>query len=273
MRSALYLRIFAGGIGLTLLLLGLTPAGASSANISHSYNTNGAVQAGTIVSLDSNNKDYVVPANTDNGKRLLGVAVAKDDSLIAVDAADDKTQVATSGVATVLVSTLNGDIKVGDQIAVSPFNGVGMKATEGGYIIGLAQTSFDSSSDVATTKTVNDKDGKPTKVAFGYARLSVSIGAGTTEGGGPELSGIQKLTKSLTGHVVSTARIIIGVIIAVVALIAIITLVYASIYGGIISIGRNPLAKFAVFRTMTSVMIMVALIALISSLLIFFLLR
>lgn len=273
MRKLSYLRQLAGGIGLFLILLGLAPVGASSANISHSYNTNQTVKPGSLVSLDSQNKDYVVLANTENGKKLLGVAVNSDDSLIAVDASSDKTQVATSGEATTLVSTLNGDINVGDQIAVSPFSGVGMKATDGGYIIGLAQTSFNANSPGATEETVKDKDGKSSQVSFGYVRINVAIGSGTTQGGGPQLSGLQKITKSLTGHVVSTARIIIALIIAIVALAALVTLVYASIYGGIISIGRNPLAKFAVFRTMSSVLVMVAFIALIASGLIFLLLR
>ncbi len=53
-------------------------------------------------------------------------------------------------------------------------------------------------------------------------------------------------------------------------MLALITLIYASIYGSIVSIGRNPLAKYAVFRTLGSVLGLAALTAAISCLIIFF---
>jgi hypothetical protein len=93
-------------VGASLLGLGLAPAGASSANISHSYHSTDSITNGSIVSLDPTRSDYVELANTDNGSRLLGVAVAKDDSLLAVDPTEGAVQVATSGNATVLVSNL-----------------------------------------------------------------------------------------------------------------------------------------------------------------------
>jgi len=269
------LKFLPGGIVLTLfLLLNLAPAGASSANLSHSYSTTGQIAAGSLVSISGSKSTTVVKANSTNGKNLIGVVVNADDSLLAVDASQGKVQVATSGVASTLVSTLNGPIKAGDQVAVSPFSGIGMKNDGQSYVVGLAQTAFNSSTSGATSQTVTDKSGKQTNISIGYVRLNIAVGAGnTTNGGGPQLNGLQKITKSLTGHVVPTIRVIISLVIAIVALAAIITLVYASIYGGIISIGRNPLAKFAVLRTVSTVMGMVLVIAIISGSLIFMLLH
>jgi hypothetical protein len=156
---------------------------------------------------------------------------------------------------------------------VSPFNGIGMKAGPGTRIIGLAQTKFDSSSVGATSQSVKDKNGKSSSVQVGFVKISIAIGTSSTSASGPQINGIQRLAKSLTGHVVSTPRVIVSLIVATVALVALITLIYASIYGSIISIGRNPLAKYAVFRTLGSVLAMAALTALIAGLTIFFLLR
>ncbi len=255
------------------MLLGLTSASATSANISHSYNATTTIENGSIVSLDPDNSDNIEAASTANGSRLLGVAVASDDSLLAIDADVTKVQVATSGTATTLVTTLGGDIKVGDQIAVSPFEGVGMKASPGEHVIGLAQTAFSSSSEGARNQSITSKDGKKTEVALGYVRVSIAVGTAATAGGDEALNGLQRVAKGLTGHTVSTLRVVISIIVATVALIALITLIYASIYGGIISIGRNPLAKYAVFRTMGSVVGMAVLTAVIASMIIFFLLR
>jgi len=253
-----------------LLALNISPVGASSANISHSYAEDGHIPNGSLVSLDDQRSNYVQASNTSNGQRLLGVAVASNDSLLAVDATAGEVQVATSGTATVLVSNVDGNISVGDQIAVSPFNGVGMKAEAGDYIIGLAQTPFSNNSSGATSQSVTDRNGHNRTIQVGQIRVAIAVG---TASNANQLNALQRLGKSLTGHVVSTPRIIISLVVAIVAMVALITLVYASIYGTIISIGRNPLAKFAVFRSLTSVLGMVVATGLIASLTIFLLLH
>lgn len=257
---------------MALVLLGLAPAGASSANISHSYQASDTIKDGSIVSLDPGRSNYVVPANVNNGSQLLGVAVAGNDSLIAVDATPGAVQVATAGTASTLVSTLNGDIKVGDQVAVSPFNGVGMKAEAGSRVIGLAQTAFSDGTPGAATEVVKTRDGHQHSVKVGYVRLNIAIGTNASVLTN-DLNGLQKVVQSFTGRTVPTIRIIISLAVAVIALLALITLVYASIYGSIVSIGRNPLAKYAVFRTLGSVLGLALLTSVIAGLTIFFLLR
>jgi hypothetical protein len=256
----------------TLVVLGLAPVGASSANISHSFNSTDEVRIGSLVSLDSKQSDYVSLANSSNASKLLGVAVASNDSLLAVDAEEGKVQIATSGVANALASTLNGNIAVGDQIAVSPFDGVGMKASAGSKILGLAQTALNAGTDGVTTQSVTDKHGKTRQIIVGYVRINIGIGT-ATQGVDANLNSLQRLVRSITGHTVSAARAFISLAVAIVASLALITLIYASIYGSIVSIGRNPLAKYAVFRSLTSVLIMAVLTAGVASLTIFFLLR
>ncbi len=273
MRSSRHLRLLLIGISGALLLLGLAPAGASSANISHSFESSDQLSTGSLVSLDPERSDYVVSSSVDNGARLLGVVVGKNDSLLAVDETAGKVQVATSGNAKTLVSTLNGDIKVGDQISVSPFTGVGMKAAKGSRIIGLAQSSFSSTSEGADSQEVTDKDGESKQVSVGFVSINIAIGtnnSGTTD---EDLSALQKLGKSITGRTVSTVRVLVSLAVAIVAIISLVTLIYGSIYGGIISIGRNPLAKYAVYRTIGIVLIMVAITATIAGGTIYFLLR
>ncbi|MDL2342515.1 MAG: hypothetical protein QFB87_05580 [Patescibacteria group bacterium] len=265
-------RILTTGVLGSLILLGLSPAGASSANISHSYKSQSTIGSGSIVSLDKNTSDYVLPANTQNGSSLLGVAVAKNDSLLAVDENETGVQVATQGDAKTLVSDVNGDIKVGDQVGVSSFDGIGMKAGPGSRVIGLAQTAFTHSTSGASSQEVTDKSGDKKQIAVGYVSVSIAIGVNNTGSKAENLSALQKLGKSLTGHTVSNTRVLISLLVALVALFSLITLVYASIYGGIISIGRNPLAKYAVFRTMGAVFAMVGLIAAVAGVTIFLLL-
>lgn len=227
---------------------------ASSANISHSYKTSGNIPAGSLVSLNSKESGTIELTDPSNASRLVGVAVQTDESLLAVDASNLTTQVANSGTVEALVSTANGDIVVGEQIGVSPFKGIGMRAQDGTRIVGLAQSEFNSGSKGAVTRNIKDKSGKTQKVTVGFVRVSIAIGTATS--GKANLNGIQKLAQDIAGHPVSTARIVLSAAIAIIALAALITLIYGAIYGSIIAVGRNPLAKFAIFRTLTSVMFM-----------------
>lgn len=267
-----YLRLSAAGFVVTLLALSLSPAAASSANISHSYHATTAVKYGSLVSLDPKHSDYVIPANVDNGSQLLGIAVAENDSLIAVDSMSGAIQVATTGIASAFVSTLNGDINVGDAVGVSPFNGVGMKAEPGSRVIGLAQTGFSASTQGATTEKVTDKSGHARTVKLGYVRVNIAISTEAAASSGTS-NGLQRFVKALTGRTIPTERIVLSMAVAIVALLALITLVYASIYGSIVSIGRNPLAKYAVFRTLGAVLGLALMTTLLSGVIIYFLLK
>jgi hypothetical protein len=243
------------GLAASLLLLNLAPASASSANISHSYQSSSAIPAGSLVSLDSKKSDYVEPSNTNNAIRVFGVAVNSADSLLAVDASKGTVQVATSGTASALVSDVNGAIKVGDQVSVSPFDGIGMKAAAGSRVIGLAQSAFSSTSPGAQKQTVKDNSGKSKEISLGNLRVNISPGA-ATGGSDDAINGLQKLVRSLTGKIIPTARIIVALVITTVTLIALIALIYGSVYSTIISVGRNPLAKYAIYRSMGAVLAM-----------------
>jgi hypothetical protein len=274
MRQLRYLRLLPIVAGIILVVLSWPPANAASANISHSYSANTSIPDGSIVSLAPNQTGYVQPANTTNASRLLGVALNSKDSLLAVDPTSGGVQVAISGTVNTLVSTVNGNINVGDQISPSPFDGLGMEASAGLKVIGIAQTSFAYNSPQATTEEVKDKSGTSHKIKVGYIRLSIAVGTNTANGaGGSQANYLQKLLKSLTGRTISVIRILLSLMVATISLISLITLIYASIYGSIVSVGRNPLAKHAIFRTLTSVMVMALLTIAIASVTIYYLLR
>jgi hypothetical protein len=247
-------------------------AAATSANISHPYKSTVALQPGTLVSLDSQRSGYIVPANTSNGVRLIGVVVTSQDSLVAVDANSGMAQVAIRGTVNTLVSTVGGDIKAGDKISVSPFNGVGMKATGDYMAIGTAETAFNSHSQGVISQTVTDKSGQRRSIDVGYTRLDIAINSPTT-GPAKELSGFQKLGHSLTGRTLPTFRIVTSLIVALLTIVIVITLLYASVFGSVSSISRNPMAKRAVLGSLVSVLSMAGLTILLAGTIIFFLLR
>ncbi|MFI5271294.1 MAG: hypothetical protein ACHQT9_04605 [Candidatus Saccharimonadales bacterium] len=273
MRKQRYLRIFVIIWVIGLTSLSVVNVSATSADISHSYRiTSSNIPSGSLVSLDQNKSNYVVLANSDNTSRLLGVAVSKDSSLIVLDPATGTLQVAISGVVNGLVSTVNGPINIGDQITASPFNGVGMKALPGFRIVGIAQSTLNSSSQNVSTQEVTDKNGNKTTIEVGYVRINVTSGSNAS-GSSLGQNSIQKLAETIAGHPVSNIRIVLSILIALFAIIALSILIYASIHASIIAIGRNPLAQNSVFRTLATALALAAFTAAIACVAIVVILR
>lgn len=265
----------AGGTVLVLLLFTVStvPALAVQATVSHAYSSNAAIPAGSLVSLSVGKKGFVQPANISNATSLVGVVVGNNDSVLAINPGSyNSVQVVTSGTADVLASTINGAIKPGDQIAASAFNGIGVRARSGDKIIGLAQTSLTDASTPVTHQTVTDKKGNKHQVSIGYARVSIAVGIAASKNSAVS-NFLGKLAQGIAGHPVSLARVYLSAAIGILAALAIITLVYASIFGGIIAIGRNPLAKTAIMRSVTSVFVMVLALTAIALVSISFFLR
>lgn len=76
--------------------------------------------------------------------------------------------VVRSGTVTVNVTTLNGPIKYGDYITSSQIPGKGQKASESGYVLGIALATFDGTG-------ADQVDGPFGKVASGKIPVAIKI--------------------------------------------------------------------------------------------------
>ena len=247
------------------------PTDAMLAGVSYSFNAVNSVPDYSLVSLQAPNSNTIVLANSNNQKFLAGIAIGTSNSLIEIDTKNTKIHVVSSGSAEVAVSTVNGVIKKGDPVGVSPFDGIGMLANPGDEIIGYAQQTFNGQSRNSFQDKVKTKSGQITTVNIGYIPVYVSIGQDKNYA--QQLNVLQRMGRSLTGKTISTTRIIISLITAFVALVVLITLVYAAIYGSIISIGRNPLAKDSIYKTLAIVLVMVIAVTSLATVLIMYILQ
>ncbi|CAN5132478.1 hypothetical protein BH09PAT3_BH09PAT3_3620 [soil metagenome] len=252
----------------------LVQAATSTAkDISRSYNSLTELQPGSVVSTTKTDATTVEASNIDNANRLVGVVVPADTSLVAVDPDSSKAQVSSSGNVNVLVSTVNGAISKGDKIAVSPFSGIGMKSIDKGYVVGTALVGFNANSEGATDQKVIDKSGDSKDITVGYVQINLTPRFDSGADADAGLNSAQAFVKALTGHVVSTPRIIVSFVLATLTVVVISALMYAAIYGSIVSIGRNPLAKDSILRTLTRVLALALLIVAFAFGMIYLLLR
>lgn len=226
------------------------------------YASTEEIKSGSLVSLDEKVPTQVQLANPDRASRLLGVAVNPADAAINFSTGAKEVQVATAETAPTLVSTANGDVKSGDLIAPTFINGVGGKATVSSRVIGVAQADLTASTPGAKKQMVNPKDGDPREVTIAQVpvRIQLSDYAAPDKEKSVVPKIIQELSDSIAGKKVATIRILIGGAILIVALIAVSALIYSATRSSIISIGRNPLSKSAVQKSLIQIFILVMII-------------
>ena len=108
---------------------------------------NGPVANGDIVTTSSN--EYTL-STSPYDPQIFGVVSIHPAVYLKNTTAPDDTPVISSGVVLVRVSSQNGNIKAGDYITSSTMPGVGVKAVDNGYVLGLAEQNY-TSSDPKTT--------------------------------------------------------------------------------------------------------------------------
>ncbi len=235
-------------LGITFLLLGTSATAYALTTISQSYSTDKKLSIGSIVSLTDDSSDTVVAASTTNVDNLFGVVVNADSSLLTVsNRHGTQAQVATSGIASVLVSDMNGEIHKGDSITASPFEGLGMKATTNTKIIGVAQG--DPRNDTKNIQSYTDAEGNKQNVTLGEVSAAINAAYYFKQ---PDKSivpaAIQKVANALAGKKVDAIPILLAVAVFIITLVVVIIIIYSTVRSSIISVGRNPMSQSAVFR-------------------------
>lgn len=86
-----------------------------------------AIIAGTVVVLDTDRSNHVLPSDRAYDTRVAGVVSAKPGVLLG-EAGEGKVMVATTGRVRVRVGATNGPIRVGDLLVTSDKEGIAMRS-------------------------------------------------------------------------------------------------------------------------------------------------
>ncbi len=257
------------GVVLTLVLLSVAApavvsAATSQTNISsavtQSYNAEPGVQTGMIVKLDPKAPAAVEPLDAGSIGSLLGVVIpAANASIVLTPATTSQQQVlvATSGHYDVLVSNQNGPIKVGDYITISALSGIGMRANgDQVEVLGKAASAFSGASNVISSATLKSAPGSPTTVTIGLISVDVGIESNplfvrTTD----YVPGfLARVGSGVAGKPVNALRLYAGLAILLAAAFIAGSLLNSSVRGGMMAIGRNPLSRKSIIRSLIQAM-------------------
>lgn len=242
------------------LAFSIAPRTSALTSLSQGYSTNEKISLGSIVSLENNSTDHVIATTINAADSILGVVINGDNSLISLsNGKENQVQVATSGLTSVLVSDINGEIKQGDQITASPIKGVGMKATGNTKVVGIAQGSPINSSSEPQYYT--DSDGNQKSVRLGEVPVLINVAYFFKE---PEKTiipqAIQNIANAIAGKEVDTLPIIISSAIFIITVIIVSSIIFSMIRSSIISVGRNPMSQSAVYRDVVQLSVLVLVI-------------
>lgn len=213
--------------------------------------------AGMVVQLSNKSEGdpKVERATLEKADHIIGVATTVAESPVTIASGEQSVYVETSGDVSTFVSDINGEVKKGDLLTISPLNGILTK-----YIVG-SESTFGLAMEDAVSKpseayTIQTPEGeKSTNVA----KIQVNLDQKNLDNSSKSLSALEKFGQSVTGKQVSELRVIVGLIIFIIVLIAEAAILYGSISSAVTSIGRNPLASKTVKRELLKVMVMAAL--------------
>ena len=261
-----------------------TPAAAAAPvnitqAVTQSFNADPSVQLGMIVKLKDKDPSTVEPLTESTLTKLLGVVVAPNDSTVTITPAKATKQqvfVASSGQYVALVSNQNGAIKAGDFITASAIAGIGMKADEGqSVILGKAGGAFTGTANVIGKVALKNSLGKTTEVSLGRVMVVLDVSHNPLESKSTNYvpGFLARTAQSVTDKKVSAARIYLGL--AVLALTTVITgnLVYSGVRSGMISVGRNPLSKKSIIKSLIQTVIAGLIIFIVGVLAVYLLLK
>jgi len=240
-------------------------AGPALAALSVGYPARTNIPAGTIVALANDGSGGVVVADQTSAARTIGVVVAPDQTTLSLGAATGQVQVVTSGLATVFVSTANGNIKSGDPVALSTIAGVGEKATSSGRIVGIAQGAFSDATSNVQSATVGSGATKR-QVSLGEVTIQVGVTSYSVQTPAAGVLGaVQNIANSVSGKAVAVVRLYVAAFILLAAVICSTVLIYSAVRSSIVAIGRNPLSRKSVFRSLAQIILVVILILAVAS--------
>lgn len=205
----------------------------------------GDVQGGDLICSDR--ESYIKCVN-EYDSSLYGVVSDEPAASLESEVIENAKLVVTDGQATVRVSTINGNIAVGDLITTSLTPGVGQKATRNGHVLGSALQTYDTSDPSQVGEILVSLNIRPT------TSLS-DVGANL----------FQTIREGLSASVLSPLASLRYILVAGIVLSSfILGFVYFGRVAktGVEAIGRNPLAGRTIeFSVILHILLTIVIVA------------
>lgn len=228
--------------------------GAATVSLVEGYGTasDGLVpgMGASFVEGSDKSVDYLTTAN---GPRFAGIVSRVDPSAISVGTSSSRVYLARYGSAEVLVSDLRGDVTEGDQLTISPLNGIFMKAQAGAGETAYGVVTGSAQSDTARQLSVRGENGISKTARVKLVPVTIQVTKLPVASTGAQETSLQRLGRALTNKPVSQLQVVSALVLFILMLMIEGVIIYAAVRNSIIAVGRNPLAKVSVYKQMRQI--------------------
>lgn len=220
-----------------------------TAYVATEYKTTLKLNTGTLVSLGD--KGQILRASSEVSN-YLGVVTKQLSAAV---------EVADTGVVSVMVSDVDGDITIGDRVGVSDIAGTATLWRTGKTLVGVAKSTPQNWQDVAASSSTNQA--KTVRVTSVGVQL-MSEGSSTAQSN-PFMSAIQSAADGVAGRSVDMWRVVTALLLGIGGLILSFGLLFVSSRESFFSLGRNPMASGVIMHGLWR-MVFVAVLVMCASL-------
>jgi hypothetical protein len=260
-----------------LCCFGLTLPMAKAQSVVQSYGASSNLEVGLIVELQPGNSSNVEALTQANATKMFGVVVNPNTAAVSLSTSSSayQTYVAATGNYQVLVSSQNGSIHSGDYITISSIDGVGMKANSSDQIVlGKALSNFSGTTDSLGSTIIKNSGGSST-VQLGLIDVSINVAHNPLmQNTRPDLPNfLITAGQTVANRPVSESRVYISLVILAISAVIAGSMLHAGIRSSIISIGRNPLSRRSIIRSLIQVTLTSLIVFIIGLFAVYLLLR
>jgi hypothetical protein len=244
-------------LGLLVCMSLLYGAGSAKAqSVVQSYSSTAPLQTGMIVRLV--NDSTAAPATAATIGNMFGVVINPSEADVTLTSGSNpgQTYVTSNGLYNVLVSNQDGPIAVGDYVSISSIEGVGMKAsTNESLIVGKAAGAFSGKTNVINTTSLTTSTGKKITVSLGEVPVSIAISRNPlVQVQTPDVPNfLERLAQTANQKPVAASRIYLSLVALLLTVMIITIMLYAAVRNSIVAVGRNPLSKHSITKSLWQV--------------------
>lgn len=197
------------------------------------------LQTGMVAALSVDANSSVERASQESSDRVVGIVTTFDNSLVTVGSGTSKVLVDNEGQVDAYVSDINGAIKQGDLLVLSPLKGILMKSGDApATVIGIAGGTPERTSPYSYQDRSQAKETQIAKIKVNLNQQGSANGSVLRSD-----SALAKLGRYLVGKDVGETRVLIALILFVIVLVAEGSIIYGAVSSAVTSLGRNPLAR------------------------------
>jgi hypothetical protein len=270
------LRLAFSAVAVFICLFAAAAPIAAAQTVAESYTPASTVEVGQIVQLVPGATNKVEVLTASNSSKMFGVVINPSDTALSLsqDVSGQQVYVADNGNYPVLVDNQNGPIHSGDYVAVSSVAGIGDNAQPADTtVLGKATTNFLGTGDSISQISVKLGNGHTTTLQVGTVMVSLNVSTNPSDKTNILPTFIQQFGQNFTNKPVSTIRSYLSLLILLASLIIAGSILYAGIRSSITAVGRNPLSKNPVLRSLIQVTLTSFIVVIVGVFAVYLLLR